>query len=55
MARVVVAGKKDQAPQLSPTPHREGERDKRSPGVSNDDRPLDIEPVQHAMYEMGLC
>ena len=55
MPRIVVTGKKDQPPQLSPAPYREGKRDKRSPGVSNDNGPLDIEPIQRAMHEMGLC
>ena len=52
--RVVVAGKQDQAAQVSPTRDRQRERNERAPGVADDERPLDIQALQDAMDKVGL-
>jgi hypothetical protein len=51
---VIVAGQKDQASQLTIPRRRERERNKRTPRVTDDNGPLDIEALQHAVQEMRL-
>ena len=52
--RVVVAGEKDQAAQVTPARDSQRERDERAPGVADDDGPLDIQALQHAMHKVRL-